>query len=812
MADREFRARLYAEVGQYIDQMRKAKGVAGEIVDANSKAGKSAAEMADKFNAAGKKMQDAGKWMSTRLTAPIVAGAALSVKAASDLDEAMSATNEVFGTQTQAMSDWADEAAVAFGMSKREALDSSTGLGAMFDAMDLGEPLAADMSRTMIELAGDLGSFRNEDPSDVLIALRSGLVGEAEPLRKFGVLLSAATVEQRAMEMGLADANGEVDEAAKVQARYALILENTTSAQGDYERTADGLANTQRTVRAQFEDTAASLGEQLLPIANDLMETVQDVVLWFGELDEGQQEFVIKAGLAVAAAGPLIGVLGGIARGVGGIISAGQALGGLKIGSTLSTIGQTAAKSLGPYAIALGALEFASNRWLEHQDDVDATVTGLLDLLEDGTTDVAHLTETFGQDLSGLGDVLGDAMSLDDSTLAQAFFGLSEGVAGITFGLVDLDTSAEIARDQIGELGTAIAAMIEAGDAENAARTLDMLVDAAGEAGITFGELIALMPDADQAFGDAGVNVDQLVGLLGAGVEPAEALATAMGTGADDAGDLAAGLGDVGEAGEDAAGGVQSATDALNDYISAQREAFDPVARLIGAQRDHAEALAGVQEATANLASGEGTIRDLEEADLALVEAAYAVRDASIEVDQSSGDAAAGLRDLTRDGLLTEEQMRRTAGQLGEARSEAEQIAGEYVSEFRFDVDTTGIDDVNRRLSDLLGRDYTVQIDTYTPGNQRVPDPGSTIPPNVRASGGPVQAGMPYLVGEQRAEVFVPRTSGRIIPSMQSAMANGIGGQPQVTQTFQATVVERGRSPAQDASIELRKLAMRLAP
>ena len=37
---------------------------------------------------------------------------------------------------------------------------------------------------------------------------------------------------------------------------------------------------------------------------------------------------------------------------------------------------------------------------------------------------------------------------------------------------------------------------------------------------------------------------------------------------------------------------------------------------------------------------------------------------------------------------------------------------------------------------------------------------------NFRANGGPVSAGQAYIVGERRPELFVPRTSGTIIPSV----------------------------------------------
>lgn len=45
-----------------------------------------------------------------------------------------------------------------------------------------------------------------------------------------------------------------------------------------------------------------------------------------------------------------------------------------------------------------------------------------------------------------------------------------------------------------------------------------------------------------------------------------------------------------------------------------------------------------------------------------------------------------------------------------------------------------------------------------------------------RATGGPVSAGQPYIVGERRPEVFVPNVNGTVIPSLNAAMARVQGG------------------------------------
>jgi hypothetical protein len=121
------------------------------------------------------------------------------------------------------------------------------------------------MSKNLVALASDLASFNNLDPTDVLEKLRAGLAGEAEPLRSVGVFLNEAKVKAKAMELGLADAHGEISDGAKITARYNLILQETTTAQGDFARTADGLANSQRSANAQLEDAQAALGQKLLP-------------------------------------------------------------------------------------------------------------------------------------------------------------------------------------------------------------------------------------------------------------------------------------------------------------------------------------------------------------------------------------------------------------------------------------------------------------------------------------------------------------------------------------------------------------------
>jgi hypothetical protein len=189
------------------------------------------------------------------------------VDAASDLNEQISRTGVVFGDAAPAVLDFAQTTAQAMGISRTQALETAGSFGTLFRSAGLSTDAAADMSTGLVQLAADLASFNNIDPTEALDKLRSGLVGESEPLRSVGVLLSEEAVKLKAVELGLVSANQALTEAQKVQARYALILDQTRTAQGDFARTSTGLANASRIIRASFADIRTELGQAFLPVA-----------------------------------------------------------------------------------------------------------------------------------------------------------------------------------------------------------------------------------------------------------------------------------------------------------------------------------------------------------------------------------------------------------------------------------------------------------------------------------------------------------------------------------------------------------------
>lgn len=188
-----------------------------------------------------------------------------SIGAASNLNEQINKSQTIFKGSAAAVQLFGDTSAKAIGISKREALEAAGNFGNMFTAMGLASEESAGMSTNLVTLASDLASFNNIATSDALDKLRAGLTGEAEPLRTMGVLINETAVAAEASALGFRKVNGQFTEGQKVQARYSLILRQTSSAQGDFAKTSGSMANQQRTLNALLEDTQAKLGQKLLP-------------------------------------------------------------------------------------------------------------------------------------------------------------------------------------------------------------------------------------------------------------------------------------------------------------------------------------------------------------------------------------------------------------------------------------------------------------------------------------------------------------------------------------------------------------------
>jgi len=237
--------------------------------------------------------------------AGIAAAIVPAISAASDLEESMSKVNVIFGDGAKAVEDFSKTAAKAMGQSEASVLQAAGTFGTFGKAAGLGGQDLANFSNKFTTLASDLASFNNTTPEEAINAIGAALRGEAEPMRKFGVLLNDAALKAEAMTLGIYDGSGALTDQQKILAAQSAIFKQTGDAQGDFDRTSDGLANTSRILSAQMDNLQASIGKGLLPVVQAVLPFVQKFADW---ASKNPDTFLIIAGAITAIATAILAV------------------------------------------------------------------------------------------------------------------------------------------------------------------------------------------------------------------------------------------------------------------------------------------------------------------------------------------------------------------------------------------------------------------------------------------------------------------------------------------------------------------------
>ena len=218
---------------------------------------------------------NAGKRMTVGLSIPLAGIAILTGNAAASADELQSAFDYTFGAMSKRMNRWAEDTGDSMGRATQEMQEGALKFGQLFKAAAPNEAAAARLSQRFTELAQDASSFFDTDFDTAMGKIRSGLSGEAEPLRDFGVFLTETAVKAKAVELGLIKSGQELDEYGKIMARAALIAEGLVDAQGDIERTSDSLSNRIRKIKGDIRELAVEIGEIPEPYAQKLASIVE---------------------------------------------------------------------------------------------------------------------------------------------------------------------------------------------------------------------------------------------------------------------------------------------------------------------------------------------------------------------------------------------------------------------------------------------------------------------------------------------------------------------------------------------------------
>lgn len=188
---------------------------------------------------------------------------------ARDAQETRNKFDVLFGGLKNEVREFANVYAQEVGRSRIQTENFLSTINGIFTTVGFAGREAAEFSKNITKLTFDLASFFNTTDAEALTALRSGLIGESEPLRRFNVFLSEARVAQEALAQGINKTSKELTEQDKIFLRYQIILKDTTAAQGDAVRTSDSLANQQKRLSANLENLGDTIGETLVPALAD---------------------------------------------------------------------------------------------------------------------------------------------------------------------------------------------------------------------------------------------------------------------------------------------------------------------------------------------------------------------------------------------------------------------------------------------------------------------------------------------------------------------------------------------------------------
>ena len=273
-----------------------------------------------KLNGISKDLTNMGKSMTMKVTAPIVAGFGLAVKGAADLEGAIAKFDVVFGEFAEEMHTWVGAYRKEFPLAEREIIKHAASLQDLLVPMGVARGEAKDMTQEWLHLAGALAAFNDVPIGQALEAIRSGIAGQSEPLRQFGINANVTAIQETALAHGLIKTGEAMSDQVRQQALLIQAYEQSADAVGGLEEQKGSLLWIMEEVKAITKDVGDVLGNVLLPHVKQGAEFVRDLLNRVKELNPGMFEMGVKIALAAAAIGPVLLGLGFFAEGLSLVI------------------------------------------------------------------------------------------------------------------------------------------------------------------------------------------------------------------------------------------------------------------------------------------------------------------------------------------------------------------------------------------------------------------------------------------------------------------------------------------------------------
>lgn len=258
----------------------------------------------------GRKLSTIGSKATIGLSVPLALAGKNAIMMASDINESMNKVDVAFKGSSELVKAFSKTTLKSFGISQGEALETASLFGDMATSMGLTTSESARMSSQLVGLAGDLASFKNIQVDTARTALSAIFTGETESLKRLGVVMTQANLQNFAYEQGIKKNIKAMTQAEMVQLRFNFVMSRTVNAQGDFANTSEGSANQMRIFTEGMKELSTNLGQILLPLFTELVTKINEVVKGFNEATDSQKFNIVAIGALATAIGPTLLILG----------------------------------------------------------------------------------------------------------------------------------------------------------------------------------------------------------------------------------------------------------------------------------------------------------------------------------------------------------------------------------------------------------------------------------------------------------------------------------------------------------------------
>lgn len=184
-------------------------------------------------------------------------------KLAATAEETDNKFGVVFGNTANEVKAWADKYSESVGRSATDTKSFLASMGDLLTPLGFNKDAVDGLSKKVVVLANDLGSFDNMDTADVMRDIQSAMVGNYEVTKKYGVVLNETVIKQEALKEKLWDGKGAIDAQAKAAVALTLIERGNKAAQGDLLRTQNSATNVTRRLESAQKDLGIAIGKNI---------------------------------------------------------------------------------------------------------------------------------------------------------------------------------------------------------------------------------------------------------------------------------------------------------------------------------------------------------------------------------------------------------------------------------------------------------------------------------------------------------------------------------------------------------------------